>query len=214
MTSQNGLLIFSGKRHIPKLNHGNRRGFRRKSYNSNGNPWKSSRTFRVKPNFFIFFIVQHFSHFPHFSFFFFSFFFFSFFHFFHFFVFFVSGFLEIRFFFVGLKCFKISGDISFQKIIFLSRGPLFLFSRLFFLFFFSLVTYFSFFLKKKFLLFFFSCISFKNVILLASVSVRSRCSMEMCVLTAEGGIAGIGLGRLLGREHGSTPQVGWTLLAC
>ena len=72
---------------------------------------------------------------------------------------------------------------------------------------------FSFFIfpKKKFLLFFFSCISFNiYFLLLALVSefdcfLRSRCSMEMW---CPDDIAGIGLGRLLGGEHASTPQSG------
>ena len=34
------------------------------------------------------------------------------------------------------------------------------------------------------------------------------------VLTTQGGIAGIGLGHLLRREHYSTPRVEWRLLAC
>ena len=70
-----------------------------------------------------------------------------------------------------------------------------------------------------FLLFCFSLIisfsSFKYIPLLAFVSgfnkrcfFRSRCSMEMCVLTTWCGIAGIGLGHLRRREHDSTPQSG------
>ena len=38
--------------------------------------------------------------------------------------------------------------------------------------------------------------------------LRRRCSWRCGVLTTQGGIAGIGLGRLLGREHDSTPQSG------
>ena len=34
------------------------------------------------------------------------------------------------------------------------------------------------------------------------------------VLTTWSGIAGIGLGRLLGGDHDSTPRVEWRLLAC
>ena len=55
-----------------------------------------------------------------------------------------------------------------------------------------------------------SCISFKCVSLLALVGA----SWRRGVLTTWGGIAGIGLGHLLGREHDSTPRVGWRLLAC
>ena len=182
------------------------------SYNNNGKPWKSSRILRVKPNLFIFLCSSYFSifHFSHFFFFFSSFHFFQFFifQFFHFpvfsfsfffffllFFFFFSGLLEIRFF--GLNCFKISCNISKKKIICLNRlggylfGPSFLF---FSSFFFSVI--FFFFLKKNFLVLFsnfsqeksfffsFSCISFKYVLLLASVSdfncfLRSRCSMEV-----------------------------------
>ena len=64
------LLIFLGKETHSEKNHGNRQGFRRKKcYNNNGKHWKTSRIFRVKPNFFIFFLVHHFSHFFIFSFF-------------------------------------------------------------------------------------------------------------------------------------------------
>ena len=38
--------------------------------------------------------------------------------------------------------------------------------------------------------------------------LRSRCSMEMWCPDDMGGTAGIGLGRLLGGEHASTPQRG------
>ena len=34
------------------------------------------------------------------------------------------------------------------------------------------------------------------------------------VLTSKGGVAGIGFGHLLGKEHDSIPRVGWRLLAC
>ena len=43
---QNGLLIFFGKRHTPKTNHGNRRGFLRNNYNNIGKPLKSSKNLR------------------------------------------------------------------------------------------------------------------------------------------------------------------------
>ena len=105
-------------------------------------------------------------------------------------------------------------------------GPLFLFPHFFLPFFvFFLAFYFSFFsffvhffifvFLMFFILFFifseekvssflFSCVSFKHSLLLALVSefncfLRSRCAPWGCgVLTAWGGIAGIGLGRLLG----------------
>ena len=78
-------------------------------------------------------------------------------------------------------------------------------------------------MNKKVSSFLFSCISFKYVSLLSFISVFNltvdvssvvgapwRCG----VLATLGGIAGIGLGRLLGREHASTPQSGVELLAC
>ena len=123
------------------------------SYNNNSKPWKSSRILRVKPNFFIFslFIIFlffifscSFLYFFHFSLFFiFLFFIFLHFSFFFFFMIFLlhdfssfffvflllSGLLEIRFVF-RVNSFKISCNIFFEKIIFLSRlggYPLFLF---------------------------------------------------------------------------------------
>ena len=70
------------------------------------------------------------------------------------------------------------------------------------------------FLKKKVSSLFF-CLSFKKFSLLALVPkficrcfLRGRCSMEMWCLTTQSGMAGIGLGHLLGREHDSTPQSG------
>ena len=38
--SQNGLLIFFWKTHIPETNHGNRRCFRLEVYNNNGKTWE------------------------------------------------------------------------------------------------------------------------------------------------------------------------------
>ena len=83
----------------------------------------------------------------------------------------------------------------------------------FFGFFSFLHFLFSFFPKKKFLIFFF-LVFLSNILfcwrLYQSLTVSSvvgapwRCG----VLTTKGGIAGIGLGRLLGREHASTPQSG------
>ena len=78
---------------------------------------------------------------------------------------------------------------------------------MFFIFFFH-------FLKKKVSSFLFSCISFKYFFI-AGVSVRVQLFPSVVgapwrcgVLTTWGGIAGIGLGRLLGGEHASTPQSG------
>ena len=121
-------------------------------------------------------------------------------------------------FFLGLNFVTISLHISLKKIQFFgpSRGvlplrPLFLFfpflffSSFFFFFFLDLVLlFFPFsFLKNVFLFFYF----------LASVSefncfLRSRCSMEMRCPDDIGRVTGIGLGRLLGGEHASTPQSG------
>ena len=72
---------------------------------------------------------------------------------------------------------------------------------------------FSFFPKKKVSSFLFFLYFFQIFLLLAFVSdfncffvvgAPQRCG----VLTTQGGIAGIGLGRLLGGEHASTPQSG------
>ena len=78
--------------------------------------------------------------------------------------------------FFGLNCFKISCNISFKTIIFLSRLGRYLFgssfpffSRLHFPFFLFLFL-FLFFSKKKVSSFTFSCISFKKVSLLVQVS--------------------------------------------
>ena len=81
---------------------------------------------------------------------------------------------------------------------------------LIFLMFFTFFFHFS---EEKVSSFLLSKISFKYDLLLALVSefnrfLRSRCSMEMWCPDDIGGIAGIGLGRLLGREHASTPQSG------
>ena len=75
---------------------------------------------------------------------------------------------------------------------------------------------FSFFIfaKEKVSSFLFSCISFKYFLLLAVVSefncfLRSRCSMEMwCPDDIGRDSWDLGLGRLLGGEHASTPQSG------
>ena len=89
----------------------------------------------------------------------------------------------------------------------------FLFISSFFDFLMFFIFFFHFFRRKSFFFSFFN-ISFKNCLLLALVSelncfLRSRCSMEMRFPDDIGlGIAGIGLGRLLGREHASTPQSG------
>ena len=150
-------------------------------------------------SFFIFFIFLHFLHvsscffiFLHFSSFLLFFFFFLHLSFlFLFFFFFCSGLLEIRFFF-GLNCFKISCNISVQKIICFepSRGvPLWaLFSFLSLVFFFNVPLFFFFFVhffsRKKFLLSFF-LVFLSNMFHCwhsyhsSTVSLRSRCSMEM-----------------------------------
>ena len=79
-------------------------------------------------------------------------------------------------------------------LLFICHFPHFLFISSFFVFFqcFSFF-FFLFFLKKKVSSFLFSCIYCKYVLLLA-VGAPWRCG----VLTTQGGIAGIGLGRLLG----------------
>ena len=106
MTSENGLLISAGNRHIPKQNHGNLRGFRRKKgYNNNGKPLDIVEDFASESNFFhfsFFFIIflHFFVFFSFFPFSLFSFFpFFSFFHFFHFFIFSFFHFFHFSFFF-------------------------------------------------------------------------------------------------------------------
>ena len=127
-------------------------------------------------------------------------------------------------FFLGLNFVTIALNNSYVKNHFLGTsrvgrypfGPSFLlflllfFSR--FLFFFLLFI-FHFFRRKSFFFSFF-LYSFKYVQLLALVLefncfFRSRCSMEMwCPDDTGRGIAGIGLGRLLGGGHASTPQSG------
>ena len=123
--------------------------------------------------------------------------------------------------FFGLNCFKISCDISFQKKTFFEPSwvvPLWaLFS------FFFLLSIFSFFLSFFFLFFIssqekvssflFSCISFKYVSLLASVSefncfLRSRCSMEMWCPDDIGRDSWDWVGPPAWGEHASTPQSG------
>ena len=70
---------------------------------------------------------------------------------------------------------------------------------------------FSFFPTKKFLLFFFLAFlsnifycwrQYQSLTVSSVVGASWRCG----VLTTQGGIAGIGLARLLGGEHASTPQ--------
>ena len=73
--------------------------------------------------------------------------------------------------------------------------------------------FFFFFSDEKVSSFLFSFISFKYVLLLAFVSefncfLHSRCSMEMWCPDDIGRDSWIGLGRLLGEEHASTPQSG------
>ena len=95
-----------------------------KSYNNNGKPWKSSRILRVKPNFFIFFIVHHFSSFCRF---------FSFFHFLTFSFFFIVfivfifsmfsifPFSSFCFIFLPFSCFF----FSFFFLFWVARNPIF-----------------------------------------------------------------------------------------
>ena len=128
VTTQNGLLIFLGKETHSETNHGNRQGFRRKSYNNNGKPWKSSRILRVNPMFFIFLSFFFFSLF----FFIFSFFPFSFFHFFSIF------FLFFQFFFLFFHFFHFFIFSFFSHFFFIY----FIFSFSFFHFFFFLLFFF------------------------------------------------------------------------
>ena len=77
------------------------------------------------------------------------------------------------------------------------------------LFFISLST-FSFFLKKVFLLFLF-LVFLSNLFYCwhhSQTDFRVGAPWRCGVLTTQGGMAGIGFGRLLGREHDSTPQSG------
>ena len=76
-----------------------------------------------------------------------------------------------------------------------------------------ILSFFSFFSRKKFLLFFFLVFLsdmfycwhyYQSLTVSFVVGAPWRCG----VLTTEGGIAGIGLGRLLGGEHDSTLQSG------
>ena len=67
MTTQNGLLIFLGKEtHFENKIMEIAEDFDEKSYSTNGEPWKSSRILRVKPNFFIFSLFIIFRHFSFF----------------------------------------------------------------------------------------------------------------------------------------------------
>ena len=98
--------------------------------------------------------------------------------------------------FVGLDCFTISYNIF--------GCGLFSFFLLFFMFFIFYFAIFVFFLKNEFLFFQIYaapsiCISVSSV-----VGAPWRCG----VLTTLGGMAGIGLGRLLGGEHDSISQSG------
>ena len=145
VTSQNGLLIFSsGKRHIPKQKSWkSSRISTTNSYNNNGEPWKSSRILRVKPNFLIF----HCSSFSHFSFY-------------YLFFLFVGG---SKICYLGLNFVTISLHIFLKKIFFgrLGRGgtplrPLFLFVILFVFFFLDLLLLFF---LSFFFLFFLSFLS-------------------------------------------------------
>ena len=141
--------FFSGKRHIPKQNHGNRRGFSRTKLQQQRETLEIVEDFASEyPCFFIFFLFSsfffifsffhffHFFMFFHFSsfffcflfFFIFSFFFFSFFHIFHFqfsyfshfFIFFL--FLSFSFIFLHFLSFSLS-SLGAQTLIFL--GPQF-----------------------------------------------------------------------------------------
>ena len=94
VTTQNGLFIFLWKEtHSETKSLKSSRISKKKSYNNNGYPWKSSKILRLNPNFFIFF---------HFSYFFSIFsFFFHFFHFSHFFIFLIHFFHFCIFSFVS-----------------------------------------------------------------------------------------------------------------
>ena len=139
---------------------------------------------------FVFFPFLSFSfifvHFLSFSFIFFDFlsFFFIFHHFspfFRFFFFFIFWFFHVFHFFMKKSCFSPSWEVHPFEASFLSSPSFFLSS-------FSFLSFVSGFKKRCFL--------------------RGRCSMEMWCPDDTGGIAGIGLGRLLGEEHASTPQSG------
>ena len=170
--TQNGLLIFIGKeRHIPKQNHGNRRGFRRKKLQQ-----QQRQTLEIVEDFACEAKFHHFlsfsSFFPFFRFFSFihvvhS---FSFFHFLHFyflsFSFFVFVGCSKSDFFLGLNFVTISLDNSNVKNQFWGPSrvlPLWARFSFFFLLFFSrflsffllLIFHFSHFSKEKFHLFFF-----------------------------------------------------------
>ena len=95
-----------------------------------------------------------------------------------------------------------------------NRPPLsrFMFFNFCFFFIFSIFSCFVFFHKTK-SFFFFSCLSFKthfvagiSITLTTDVSSVVGAPWRCGVLTTKGGMAGIGLGHLLGREHDSTPQ--------
>ena len=123
--------------------------------------------------------------------------------------------------FFGLNCSKISCSIkknfepsrgaplwalfSFFCSCPIKKKKLFLFSKNFFFFHFSQKKSFFFFFFLEFLSNKFNCWrSYQSLPVSSVVGAPRRCG----VLTTQGGIAGIGLGRLLEREHASTPQSG------
>ena len=67
---------------------------------------------------------------------------------------------------------------------------------------------FDFFSRKKVSSFLFYCVSFKYVYQTLTASSVVGAPWRCGVLTTQGGIAGIGLGRLLEGEHDTTPWSG------
>ena len=134
--------------------------------------------------------------------------------------------------FFGLNCFKISCHISFSKkhvlepsrvaplwaffSFFLVYKYIYIYIYIYISFSFIVLIFSSFFFCSQEKSFFFSLFleflssMFFELALVSDLTVSSvvgapwRCG----VLTTQGGIAGIGLGCLLGREHASTPQSG------
>ena len=148
----------SGKRHIPKQNHGNRTGFRRqKVTNNNGKPWKRSRILRVTTNFF---------NFHHFSLF------FPFFCFSSFFIFFIvlHSFHFLIFVHLSSLFFMFCHFISFSFILFHVLSFSFSFIFFNFSFHFSILSFFLFLLLFLFFFFFFFLSGAQNPIFLGSLN--------------------------------------------
>ena len=201
---------------------------RERETHSETQSWKSSRILRVSPNFFFFSLFIIFLHFAFSHFFLFLFFSFLFLHFSSFFFTFSFSFLVcsksdfflasiasrflVTFFSLKKMCLSRLGrylfSFFFLYCLYFFKRKSFLFFDLFFLFLFSFFSQ-----EKKFLLFFLVFLSnmFHSWHQCQSLTVSFvvGATMEMwCVLTTQGGVAGIGLGHLLGREHDSTPQSG------